>query len=104
MRRIRRLIPIAAIAVLAAALSGCAGAAGQTLPSAQVQVGQGQGDQLTLGVQLLLLLTVLRLVKAVLIMGTSFVSIAIVLSFACSSIGMPHTTPNQTLVGLSLFL
>jgi flagellar biosynthetic protein FliP len=102
--RFPRLIALAAVAVLGAALSGCTGAAGQTLPSVQVQVGQGQGDQLTLGVQLLLLLTVLSLVPAVLMMGTSFVRIAIVLSFARSAIGMPQMPPNQILLGLSLFL
>src|SRR5206468_1475920 len=88
MHRIRRLIPIAAVAIIGAALSGCtgAGAGGQALPSVQVQVGQGQGESLTLGVQLLLLLTVLSLVPAVLMMMTSFVRIAIVLSFARSAI------------------
>lgn len=104
MQRIRRFIPIAGIAVVAASLSGCTGAGAQALPSVQVQVGQGQGDQLTLGVQLLLLLTVLSLVPAVLMMMTSFVRIAIVLSFARSAIGMPQMPPNQILLGLSLFL
>src|SRR5436190_2393976 len=104
MHRLRRLLPVPAFALVAAALSGCTGAGAQTLPSVQVQVGQGQGDQLTLGVQLLLLLTVLSLVPAVLMMMTSFVRIAIVLSFARSAIGMPQMPPNQILLGLSLFL
>ncbi len=95
---------MAAIAILGAALSGCTGAGAQTLPSVQVQVGSGQGESLTLGVQLLLLLTVLSIVPAVLMMGTSFVRIAIVLSFARSAIGMPQMPPNQILLGLSLFL
>jgi flagellar biosynthesis protein FliP len=103
MRRIRALVLIV-LAAAAAGLSGCTSGAGQTLPSVQVQVGQGQGDQLTLGVQLLLLLTVLSLVPAVLMMMTSFVRIAIVLSFARSAIGMPQMPPNQILLGLSLFL
>ena len=101
MHRLRRLLPVPAFALVAAALSGCTGAGAQTLPSVQVQVGQGQGDQLTLGVQLLLLLTVLSLVPAVLMMMTSFVRIAIVLSFARSAIGMPQMPPNQILLGLS---
>src|SRR5437870_5857684 len=106
MHRIRRLIPIVAVAIIGAALSGCtgAGAGGQALPSVQVQVGQGQGESLTLGVQLLLLLTVLSLVPAVLMMMTSFVRIAIVLSFARSAIGMAQMPPNQILLGLALFL
>lgn len=86
-------------------LSGCTGGTGESLPSVRVQVGSGgQGESLTLGVQLLLLLTVLSLVPAVLVMVTSFIRIAIVLSFARSAIGMAQMPPNQILLGLALFL
>jgi flagellar biosynthetic protein FliP len=84
-------------------LAGCTGQA-ESLPAVKVQVGTGQGDSLSLGVQLLLLLTVLSLVPAVLMMVTSFIRIAIVLSFARSAIGMPQMPPNQILLGLALFL
>lgn len=84
--------------------AGCAGRGGDTLPSVRLQVGNGEGDSLTLGVQLLLLLTVLSLVPAVLMMVTSFVRIAIVLSFTRSAIGMAQMPPNQVLLGLALFL
>src|SRR5947207_3591082 len=104
MHRLRRLLPVPAVALVAAALSGCTGAGAQTLPSVQVQMGSGQGDQATMGVQLLLLLTVLSLVPAVLMMVTSFVRIAIVLSFARSAIGVAQMPPNQILLGLALFL
>jgi flagellar biosynthesis protein FliP len=98
----RRLgLALAGLALLAA---GCTGKA-DSLPSVRVQVGSGQGgDSLTLGVQLLLLLTVLSLVPAVLMMLTSFIRIAIVLSFARSAIGMTQMPPNQILLGLALFL
>lgn len=59
---------------------------------------------MSVGVQLLLLLTVLSLVPAILMMVTSFIRIAIVLSFARTAIGMPQLPPNQILLGLSLFL
>jgi len=59
---------------------------------------------MSVGVQLLLLLTVLSLVPAILMMVTSFIRIAIVLSFARSAIGMPQLPPNQIILGLSLFL
>ena len=94
---------VLALAGLALLLSGCTGR-GETLPSVRVQVGSGQGDELTLGVQLLLLLTVLSLVPAVLMMMTSFIRIAIVLSFARSAIGVGQMPPNQILLGLALFL
>jgi flagellar biosynthetic protein FliP len=55
-------------------------------------------------VQLLLLLTVLSIAPAVLIMVTSFIRIAIVLSFTRSAIGMAQMPPNQVLIGLALFL
>ncbi len=101
--RLRRLGPVLGLAALAVLAAGCTSAQ-QGLPSVQVQVGSGQGDQATMGVQLLLLLTVLSLVPAVLMMVTSFVRIAIVLSFARSAIGVAQMPPNQILLGLALFL
>ncbi|MCC7106045.1 MAG: flagellar type III secretion system pore protein FliP [Chloroflexi bacterium] len=84
-------------------LAACSGRA-DALPSVQVRVGSGQGDSLSLGVQLLLLLTVLSLVPAVVMMLTSFIRIAIVLSFARSAIGMQQMPPNQVLLWLAMFL
>jgi flagellar biosynthetic protein FliP len=101
--RVRRLGAAVGLAMLALLAGGCAGGQ-QGLPSVQVQMGNGQGDQATMGVQLLLLLTVLSLVPAVLMMVTSFVRIAIVLSFARSAIGVAQMPPNQILLGLALFL
>jgi flagellar biosynthetic protein FliP len=84
-------------------LGGCA-SNGAAAPSVQVRVGSGEPETLTLGVQLLLLLTVLSLVPAILIMATSFVRVAIVLSFTRTAIGMPMVPPNQVILGLALFL
>jgi flagellar biosynthetic protein FliP len=92
------------LALLLLPLTACSGKSGDSLPSVRVQVGQGGGDSLTLGVQLLLLLTVLSLAPAILMMVTSFIRIAIVLSFARSAIGMPQMPPNQIVLGLALFL
>jgi flagellar biosynthetic protein FliP len=102
--RVRRLGAALALALFAVLAGGCA--SGQEgLPSVSVQMSNGQGgDQATMGVQLLLLLTVLSLVPAVLMMVTSFVRIAIVLSFARSAIGVAQMPPNQILLGLALFL
>ncbi len=102
-RSVRATGPLGSIALLTLLLTGCSGS-NQTLPSVQVQMGSGQGDTLTLGVQLLLLLTVLSLVPAILMMMTSFIRIAIVLSFARSAIGVAQMPPNQILLGLALFL
>jgi flagellar biosynthetic protein FliP len=99
--RWRRLLPLLVLGLLLGA--GCS-ARGEALPSVRVQVGAGEGDTLALGVQLLLLLTVLSLVPAILMMVTSFIRIAIVLSFARTAIGMPQMPPNQIVLGLALFL
>lgn len=97
----RRLAPLLLLGLLLGA--GCSGR-GEALPSVRVQVGTGEGDTLALGVQLLLLLTVLSLVPAILMMVTSFIRIAIVLSFTRTAIGMPQMPPNQIVLGLALFL
>src|SRR3954454_10610870 len=102
----RRLAFGLALAVLALPLAGCSGRGGEALPAVRVEVGGGgaEGGSMTLGVQLLVLLTVLSLVPAVLMMVTSFIRIAIVLSFARSAIGTSQMPPNQILLGLALFL
>jgi flagellar biosynthesis protein FliP len=95
---------LALIAMSCVFLAGCASNGASAAPSVQVRVGSGEGDNLSLGVQLLLLLTVLSLVPAILMMATSFVRVAIVLSFTRSAIGMPQVPPNQVILGLALFL
>jgi flagellar biosynthesis protein FliP len=87
-------------------LGGC-GTTGNNgaMPSVRVQVGGPEGgDSMSVGIQLLLLLTVLSLVPAILMMMTSFIRIAIVLSFARTAIGMQSLPPNQIVLGLALFL
>ena len=60
--------------------------------------------QVTSGVQLLVLLTVLSLAPSILILGTSFTRIVIVLSMVRNAIGTPTIPPNQVVIGLSLLL
>ena len=105
-RRPRALLLVLGLAGVGLLLGGCGTGTGSgALPSVRVQVGGPEGgDSMSVGVQLLLLLTVLSLVPAVLMMVTSFIRIAIVLSFARSAIGMPQLPPNQIILGLSLFL
>ena len=82
-------------------LSGCS-----TAPGVSLTVdGQAPGPkQVTSGVQLLVLMTVLSLAPSVLILATSFTRIVIVLSMLRSAIGTPSIPPNQVLIGLSLIL
>ena len=65
---------------------------------------EGGAKEVTSGVQLLVLLTVLSLAPSVLILATSFTRIVIVLSMLRSAIGTPTIPPNQVIIGLSIIL
>jgi len=65
---------------------------------------EDQPKQVATGVQLLVLLTVLSLAPAILILGTSFTRIVIVLSMLRSAIGTPSIPPNQVVIGLAMLL
>jgi flagellar biosynthetic protein FliP len=87
--------------VLTTLLSGCAAAPGVSLT---VDSQSPSPKQVTSGVQLLVLMTVLSLAPSVLILATSFTRIVIVLSMLRNAIGTPSIPPNQVLIGLSLIL
>lgn len=61
---------------------------------------KGSGSPLTIA----LLLGAISLVPAVLMMGTAFTRIVIVLGFTRSALGTQNVPPNQVVIGLSLFL
>ena len=63
-----------------------------------------ENGELTVVLEIFLLLTVLSLAPAILIMVTSFTRIVIVLSILRQAIGTHQTPPNQIIVGLALFL
>ena len=64
----------------------------------------GGGQNYSLSLQTLLLLTSLSFLPALLLMMTSFTRIIIVLSLLRSALGTPSSPPNQVLIGLALFL
>jgi flagellar biosynthesis protein FliP len=61
-------------------------------------------QELSQGIQLLLLLTVLSMAPAILLMTTAFTRIIMVLSIARQAVGSAQLPPNQVLVGLALIL
>ena len=61
------------------------------------------GD-ISLTLQVLLLLTVLALAPSILVMLTSFTRIVVVFSFLRHALGTQQSPPNQLLIGLALFL
>ncbi len=93
------------IAVLALMLTACAGDSQWTAPGVTLSVDPaGEPKQVSSGVQLLVLITVLSLAPAILVLTTSFTRIVIVLSMVRSAIGTPTIPPNQIVIGLSLLL
>jgi flagellar biosynthetic protein FliP len=86
-------------------LCTAAAATSQTLPKISVDVGQSdKPSDLSTTLQIVLLLTVLALAPSILMMVTSFVRIAVVLSFLRHAMGSQQMPPNQLLVGLALLL
>ena len=75
----------------------------QGLPMVNVSNGK-TGQQYSLTLQLLALMTTLTLLPSLLLMMTSFVRIIIVLSLLRQALGTAQTPPNTVLVGLALFL
>ncbi len=74
-------------------------------PSFQLNLGEMDDPSSFVPViKIVFLLTVLALAPAILLMGTSFTRILIVLSFVRQALGTQTMPPNQVLVGLSLFL
>ncbi len=97
----KALLLLAVTLILGLLASGCTTAPGVSL-TLDPQAAEPQ--QVTSGVKLLVLMTVLSLAPAVLILATSFTRIVIVLSMLRSAIGTPSVPPNQVIIGLSLLL
>lgn len=75
------------------------------LPKVTLEVGQvNSPDEVSTGLQVILILTVLSLAPSLLVMMTSFTRIVIVLSFVRRGIATQQMPSNQILVGLALFL
>ena len=115
---LNRTVLVLLLAAISLNTIGCAAPAKKTgeVPKVSVAVdgsrgsvdigidGSQQPEDLSVALQLLVLLTVLTLAPALLVMVTSFTRIIIVLGFIRSAIGVPMMPPNQVLIGLGLFL
>jgi len=66
--------------------------------------GSAQGSQLSVPMQILILMTLLTLLPAVVMSITPFLRIAVVLHFLRQALGTQSTPSNQVLIGISLFL
>lgn len=75
------------------------------LPSVTIGVGQGdKPQQVSVLLQILLLLTVLSLAPAIVVMMTSFTRLIVVFSLLRHALGTQQMPPNQVLIGLALLL
>ena len=93
------------VAVVATLLATCSAISAQTLPKISVQVGEAQNaSDLSTTLQIVVMMTVLSLAPSILIMTTSFIRMAIVLSFLRQAIGTQQSPPNQLIVSLALIL
>jgi flagellar biosynthetic protein FliP len=79
--------------------------AGQQVPDINITLGEGtQATDISLPMQILLLMTVLSLAPSIMVMLTSFTRIVIVFHFLRTALGTQSMPPNQILIGMALFL
>jgi flagellar biosynthesis protein FliP len=110
----KKILLIAAVAMLAILLTGCSALTSgtdnsdNTGTSVTADDNASAIDELTGSrsetVKILLLITVLAVLPSILIMLTCFPRIIIVLSLIRNGLGLQNMPPNQVLIGLALFL
>lgn len=74
------------------------------IPAVTVTTVPGGGQQYSLTLQILILMTAVTLLPGIVLMMTSFTRIVIVLAILRQALGAGQAPPNQVLIGLSLFL
>lgn len=78
--------------------------AAEGMPLVNASPTAGGGQNYTLSIQTLILLTSLTFLPAIVLMMTGFTRIVIVLSLLRQALGTQSAPPNQVLVGIALFL
>ena len=75
------------------------------LPKLDVQVGSSNnGQDVSVTLQILLLMTILALAPSIMIMTTAYLRIIIVFHFLKSALGTQQMPPGQLLAGVALFI
>ncbi len=98
----RRPLLRAALLALIMFLPLAASAAG--IPAVTVTTAPNGGQQYSLTLQILILMTAVTLLPGIVLMMTAFTRIVIVLAILRQALGAGQAPPNQVLIGLSLFL
>ncbi len=82
-------------------------AQGQTIPFPKINLDIGtatKGEDVSVTLQILLLMTILSLAPSIVIMTTSYLRIIIVFHFLKSAMGTQQMPPSQLLAGIALFV
>ena len=75
------------------------------LPKLSIEVGKAtKPEDISVTLQILLLMTILSLAPAILILTTAFTRIIVVFYFVKQALGTPQMPPAQVMVGLAMFL
>jgi flagellar biosynthetic protein FliP len=98
----RRPLLRAALLALILFMPMIASAAG--IPAVTVTTAPNGGQQYSLTLQILILMTAVTLLPGIVLMMTAFTRIVIVLAILRQALGAGQAPPNQVLIGLSLFL
>ena len=72
--------------------------------SVNLEGAEGGPAQMSVAVQIVLLMTLLSVAPSLVLLMTSFTRIVIVLGFVRTALGVPSAPSNQIIVGLSLFM
>lgn len=105
MNKMKKILLLLVLLITTFLLTSCDSTSALSAPGVTFSLTSADNpEQVTSGVQLLVLLTVLSLAPSILILGTSFTRIVIVLSMVRNAIGTPAIPPNQVVIGLSLLL
>lgn len=113
LRHLRRpaAAAILALAVVFATLTALpAGAADAPAASGDIKInftvntGTGDGSKMSDLMKIVMVLSLLTLAPSILLTMTSFTRIVIVLSFVRRALSVQNLPPNQTIIGLSIFM
>lgn len=76
-----------------------------SIPSLNLGINSSSDpNQVSLSLQVLILLSILSLAPSIIIMLTCFIRIVVVLSFVKIALSLQQLPPNQVIIGLSIFL
>lgn len=99
--------PAPNLATPAASTPSAAATPGRAADPFQLNIsleGTGQPGQVSVAVQIVIIMTLLSVAPSIVLLMTSFTRIVIVLGFVRTALGTPSAPSNQIIVGLSLFL